>query len=181
MTTKVKIIHNTPLSKAQFEGVVDLHSGMANSDAQASVVGLRQYINAYINGARKGSLVCNVGEVSAIGSIVLAGEPTSGDTFSVANVTFTGTSGTNGSAAFHIGTSVTATAANIVTVVNANTSANKIVTASSNAGTVVFTANSSGNSGNGLQLSSALTNGTAGVTAFTGGTNGDSFSLSLHG
>lgn len=181
MTIKVKIIHNTPLSVAQFEDVVDLHSGMQHTSAQASVVGLRQYINGYLNGARKGTLVCDVGEISAAGVIVLAGEPTAADTFSVGNVSFAATAGTTDTTHFHIGTTVTLTAANIVTSVNSNTTANKLVTASSTAGTVTFTAVTSGNVGNGLQLSSALTNGTAGLVGFTGGTNGDTFNLSLHG
>lgn len=177
MTLKVKLIHTTPLDSPTFTKVCDLGTG----DPQAGVIGIRQYLNGYINSSRLGQLTCNVGEVSATGKIILAGEPTSGDTFSVANITFTGTSGTNDPTVpqFNIGTSVTQTASNIVTVVNAST-AGSYVHAASTAGTVTFIVNTSGNVGNAVQLSSALTNGTAGLVAFTGGSIGTSYNLNLH-
>lgn len=108
------------------------------------------------------------------GSIAFTGNPNNGDTFSVANVTFTAvTSGATGNQ-FNIGATPALTIANIVTVVSANTALQFIVTSAGfPTGTptsVIFTAYLPGTEGNGIQLSSGLTN--TSVSGFSGGITG---------
>lgn len=171
MSTNVKFLLVSNLSTAQFKSVVP----MAN--AQQGVVAVERFLNGFVNGARRGSLVADVGAVQAVGKLVLAGLPTAADTFKVANVTFTaGTAA--GTTTFVIGTSATVTAANIVTTVGSHSVSNTVTPTSTN-GTVTFTAVDPGVGGNGLQLSSALTNGTSGLVAFASGSNGTVYDLTL--
>jgi len=99
------------------------------------------------------------------------------ETFTVNGVTFTAKdSGASGDQ-FNISGSVTTTAANVVTAVNASSSAgvDGCITASSDAGVVTFTADVAGVHGNGFTLSEALTNCTA--VDFASGSDGTSYTL----
>ncbi len=97
---------------------------------------------------------------------------TTEDTFVVAGVTFEAVTGTPSSSdEFKKQTDATVTAANLCTVVNAHTTANKLVVASHVLGVVTFTALAAGAVGNFLTLV-----GSTGMVAtgavFTGGTGG---------
>lgn len=101
----------------------------------------------------------------AFGSISFTGNPVNGETFSVANTVFTAvTSGATGNQ-FNIGATPALTIANIVSVVTSNSSLSFIITAAGSPPmtptSVVFTAYQPGTEGNGIQLSSGLSNTTA--------------------
>jgi hypothetical protein len=106
----------------------------------------------------------------AFGSINFTANPLNGETFSVANTVFTAvTSGATGNQ-FNIGLTLASTLNNIVSSVTGNTSLNFIVTAAVSSNSVVFTAYQPGTEGNGIQLSSGLSN--TSVTGFSGGVTG---------
>lgn len=104
----------------------------------------------------------------AFATMTLAGQPNPGDTFSLANVTFTAVASGATGTQFNIGVLTTNTAANIVTAVINNLPF--IVTPSAVGSVITFLAYAPGLEGNGIQFSSALTN--ASIAPFSGGSNG---------
>jgi hypothetical protein len=112
----------------------------------------------------------------ASGSLVLTGQPTNGQTFSVANVIFTAvTSGATGNE-FNIASTIPLTLANIVSAVSADTSLQFIVQPSVSGSSVIFTAYQPGTEGNGIQLSTGMSN--SAITTFSGGITGVNSPLS---
>lgn len=118
------------------------------------------------------------GPVSATATLTSTGAATNGDTGLVANQTLTAkTSGAvpaNGE--FNLSATVGTQAANIALAINSVAALKNVCTATALAGVVTITAVVPGTTGNGLQISSALTNVTA--AAFSGGT--DSNVVTLH-
>jgi len=97
-----------------------------------------------------------------------AGQPNSGDTFTLANYTFTAVSSSPAAQEFLIGADTTTTAQNIVSVISSTLQ--NIILASSNGPLITLLAFSPGAEGNGLQFSSGLTNAT--IVPFSGGVDG---------
>lgn len=142
---------------------------------------LADFIRGMAGGAYRGITQLRVGAVKATATLTFTGAPTADETFVVCGVTFTAKdSGASGDQ-FDIGGSVTATAANVVTAVNASASAGVTgsVLASSSAGVVTFTALVAGTAGNGYVLTESLSNATR--VQFAGGTNGTAYTFSAGG
>jgi phage tail sheath gpL-like len=94
------------------------------------------------------------------------------DTVTVANVELTAkASGANGTTQFNKQTDATVTAANLAACINANTTLNKIVTASSAAAVVTVTSVVKGVIGNGLALATSDATAFA-LVAFASGAGG---------
>lgn len=104
----------------------------------------------------------------ATGTLTFSGQPAPTETFTVANVVFTAVaSGATGNQ-FNIGATVALTIDNLVTAVNNSSNLTFIVTAEATSATLVtFTAYEPGVEGNGIQLSTALSNTVA--AGFAGG------------
>lgn len=104
----------------------------------------------------------------SFGTMTLTGQPSPGDTFSLANVVFTAVaSGATGNQ-FNIGATIAATVANIVSIVT--TSLINVIIPSAASPIITFTSFASGPEGNAIQFSSALSNTT--IAAFSGGVAG---------
>lgn len=115
----------------------------------------------------------------ASGSIAFTGNPSNGESFSVANIVFTAvTSGATGNQ-FNIGATPALTITNIISAVTSQTALRFIVTASGSPSvtptSVIFTAYQPGTEGNGIQLSSGLSNTT--VSGFANGITGNNSPL----
>lgn len=147
----------------------------SGADAPIAIDTIASFIQSQIQG-RGVNVVVNTGSVAATGLVTFTGAPSNNETLSIANVTFTAkTSGATGNQ-FDIGGTVTETAENLVTAVNASSNLAGIVSASNAAGVVTLTALVPGTIGNGLELSESLSNAT--VTAFASGAESNRTTLS---
>lgn len=131
----------------------------------------------YIEGLSNGNFYYStfteqIGAIQATATITSTGAASNNETASVANQTLTAkTSGAvpaNGE--FNVSGTVATQATNIALAINSVVALQHIVSATSALGVVTITARHPGVSGNGLQISEALSNVTA--TAFSGGSNG---------
>jgi phage tail sheath gpL-like len=166
-----RLIIDTPETVSQFDSICPLAG-----DKRQGGINLGNYIHSLSAGVKSADLKANVGAVKATATITFTGAPSDNETCSIGNVTFTAkTSGATGNE-FNIGTSVAITASNLANAINANTTLNKFLTASSNAGVVTLTCEVPGLIGNALQLSEALSNATA--VAFANGSDGTLHSYS---
>jgi phage tail sheath gpL-like len=105
--------------------------------------------------------------VKAAGAVTFGGDPTADETLTVCNITFTAkASGATGNQ-FNIGTSVTITATNLKTAINASSDLTGKVVATSSGGVVTITAVVPGLHGNGYDLTESMANTTK--TAFASG------------
>lgn len=111
--------------------------------------------------------------VAAAGTITLTyANIDADDTVTVANVELTAkASGANGTTQFNKTTDATVTATNLKNCINANTTLNKIVVATSALGVVTVASVVKGLIGNGLALATSDATAFA-LVAFTGGTGG---------
>lgn len=167
MASKVEITLSVPVSEATFKGRVR----PMNSDSRRSFNGLGNYISALAGDPYIGSMRMITGAVQAYGLITFTGRPVADETLSVLNTTLTAKdSGANGTTQFDTAVSNTTTATNLAACINANTTLNKQVVATSSLGAVTITSINAGTIGNGLQLSESMTTTTA--TAFAHGVNG---------
>lgn len=111
-----------------------------------------------------------VPSMQAIGAILFTGQPNPGETASIANTVFTAVaSGATGNE-FNIGATLPATIMNFATTVN--NALNTVVIATPTDTELDLTVYTPGLEGNGMQLSSGLTNTT--ITPFSQGTDGTS-------
>lgn len=94
---------------------------------------------------------------------------TNGDTTTICNTAITAATSGNGTTSWTIGADATADATALKNCINANTTLNKIVVATSAAGVVTVTAVVKGLTGNGLALATSDATAFA-LVAFTGGT-----------
>ena len=115
----------------------------------------------------------NTGAVKATGTGTFTGLPTADQVMVIAGVSFTAkASGATGNQ-YNIGADAPATAANLVTAVNASASLTGILTASNLLGVVTFTAAVPGAIGNAIAtVDTDTANFTFAQAALTGGANG---------
>lgn len=106
--------------------------------------------------------------IQATGSIVFTGQPNAGETASIANIVFTAVASGATGAQFNIGATLADTLVNFATSVNSNLAT--VVIGSSNSTTLLLMAYTPGIEGNGLELSSLMTNST--VIPFSQGVEG---------
>jgi phage tail sheath gpL-like len=110
--------------------------------------------------------------VAAAGTITIThANVSNGDTTTIANVVITAATSGNGTTSWTIGADATADATALKNCINANTTLNKIVVATSAAGVVTVTSVVKGLIGNGLGLATSDATAFA-LVAFTGGTGG---------
>lgn len=167
-----RLVINTSLTSAGFKSWCDLAPGQL-----PALNNFADYVGAVLGGNQSALFSFNVGAVQATGLVTFTGAPSADETVTICNVVFTAkASGATGNQ-FNIGGSITATALNLATAINASSSLSGIVTASPNVGVVTLTAVVPGTMGNGLGLSETLSNAT--VTAFSGGTDGTAYSIDL--
>lgn len=116
--------------------------------------------------------------VAAAGSITFTGRPVADETLTICNTTLTAKdSGANGTTQFNTDVaSVTVTAAALAACINANTTLNKQVSATSSLGVVTITALIPGVVGNGFDLTESMTNTTK--SAFASGAESHKATLS---
>jgi phage tail sheath gpL-like len=98
---------------------------------------------------------------------------TNNDTTTICNTVITAATSGNGTTSWTIGADATADATALKNCINANTTLNKIVVATSAAGVVTITSVVKGLIGNGLALATSDATAFA-LVAFTGGTGGSS-------
>lgn len=139
------------------------------NDVRGSINRLAQLLEALTNGTLNyTSVKVLTGAVQAAGSVTFTGRPTADETLTICNVTLTAKdSGANGTTQFNTSVTVATTATNLAACINANTTLNKLVTASAALGVVTITAIVPGLAGNAFDLTESLTNATK--SAFTGG------------
>jgi phage tail sheath gpL-like len=164
-----RIIVNSPENAAS---VAEAMSSAA--DSKVAAARLESYVTALNGGAKSAYMEVNTGAIRAAGSVTFTGRPTADQTMLVLNTTLTAKdSGANGTTQFNTSASdVAVTATNLAACINANTTLNKQVSATSAAGVVTITAKVPGVVGNGLQLSEGMDNTTA--SAFATGSEGTS-------
>lgn len=169
-----RIVIDTPLTATQ--DAANLR--MNGTGSWRNVFRLAAWLRGFVKGTRRGNMRVKVGTVQAVGLITFTGRPVADETLTVCNQTLTAKdSGANGTTQFDTAVSNTTTATNCAACINANTSLTGKVTATSNLGVVTITAVVPGLSGNGLDLTEAMT--TTAVTAFASGTDGTAFNLTL--
>lgn len=167
MASKVEMTLSIPVSEATFVARVR----PMNSDSRRSFNGLGNYMSAMAGDPYIGSMRMITGAVQASAAETFTGRPTADETITIANVVLTAKdSGANGTTQFNTSAAIGTTAASLAACINANTTLNKIVVATSALGVTTITAINPGTVGNGLQASETLSNAT--LAQFTGGVNG---------
>ena len=161
-------------TKAALESIITLTNG-----GTACLQSYDNYFNGINGGIYRATMQFAVGAVQATATMTSTGSATNGETFSLANVTFTAeTSGATGNQ-FNISSNVTTQAANIAAAINGSSNLAGICTATSALGVVTITAVYAGPAGNGLQFSESMTNVTS--TAFANGALGDTLTVTKAG
>lgn len=165
------IVINTVDTAAMVLYQLDPETGAGSNN---SLDRLARYVDGLaVGGFYYSTVTEQVGAIQATATLTVTSTgPTNNETALVANVTITAkTSGANPvNGEFNINASATIVATGIALAINSVPALAGIVTATSALGVVTITAVRAGVSGNGLQISEALTNVAA--AAFAGGTNG---------
>lgn len=135
------------------------NSHSTGADAFAAIDNIAAFIQAQILG-RGINTVVYTGGVSAAGTVTFTGRPVADEVLTICNTTLTAKdSGANGTTQFNTDASVVATTAtNLAACINANTTLNKQVSATSSLGVVTITALIPGVVGNGFDLTESMTN-----------------------
>lgn len=148
--------------------------------SSAAIVNIARFLESEVNG-RGINVVYFDTAVSASTTGTFTGAPTAADTITVNGVVFTARASGAVANEFNIGTSVTATAANLAAAINASTTTGivGVVGASSAAGVVTFFSIVPGAVGKNIPIVESLGNFTlAAVTFSTGGTQAHNATLS---
>ena len=131
---------------------------------------IRNFFQKLVNSTWRTNINVITGGVYANGTATLSGVVAT-DTLVIGGVTITAVSGTPTSVQFKVGATDAATAANVVATINALTTLNQVVQASSAAAVVTITCIIPGTIGNLVTLSQSGGHFTVG-SALTGGTDG---------
>lgn len=168
-----RLVINTNLTATQDAANMRLNG----TGSYTNVARLVDWLRGFVIGNRTGNMLIKVGAVQATGLVTFTGAPTADETVTIGNVVFTAKdSGATGNQ-FNIGGSVTATALNLATAINASANLTGKITASPNLGVVTLTSVVPGLIGNALALSESMSNTT--VTAFASGTDGTAYNMTL--
>lgn len=171
----VKLLMAVPDSSVTMTNELQLNAAANQFDVEA----LDKLIGNMIDGAQLSYTKLSTGAIQATATITSTGSAVNNETMLLANVTLTAkTSGAvaaNGE--FNISATPTTQATNIAAAINAVTGLSGICQATSTLGVVTVTAVQPGKSGNGFQISEALTNVT--VTAFTAGSDGNQAAINF--
>lgn len=137
-------------------------------------------IGSYFERCAVGAISVNITIQTAVAASGTATFATvvAGNTVTIGGVTFTGSNTPSGAVQFLTGTTDALSAASLASVVNANTTANEIVRASSSGAVVTFTARIPGVTGNLIALSATGVPVTVSGALLTGGTTGDQVIIS---
>ena len=129
------------------------------------------FMKKVVSGAHPASVLTRVNTVKASGTITLSSHVAT-DTVTVNGITFTCVaSGATGNQ-YNVGGDDTATAVNLVAALNANTTLDGMIVATSALGVVTVTALVPGELGNGITLAISA-HGSVSAARMAGGTNGD--------
>lgn len=168
---------------ANINNLVIVTQNAATGDAQRDLIAetgywmlaglkLKDYFKMIVSGIRPASVQTKTNCVKATGTITFSSFANN-DTFTVHSVVFTAkTSGATGAFQINLGADDTAAAANAVTAINADTTLDGLVLATSALGVITITALIPGELGNTVATAISA-HGTASATYLAGGTNGD--------
>lgn len=150
-------------------------SGLTNTlvSNQADAWAYCRDIGSYFERASVGSISVNItvqsGEVAASGTATFS-TVVATNSVTIGGTTFTGSDTPSGAVQFLTGTTDTISAASLATAVNANTTANKLVKATSSGAVVTFTAVVPGPVGNFITLAKSGSPISVSGALLTGGT-----------
>jgi len=161
-----------------------LTPAMTGTDARDKANNLKNAISAMASGVKNGSMIVHVDGVRASGTITITySKIAADDTVKIGVTTFTcKASGANLTTQFNKVTDATATAASLVTAINANTTTSTYLTATSALGVVTLTCKQPGLIGNavGITVTEATPDGmTPSAANLASGTNGTVSTLSF--
>jgi phage tail sheath gpL-like len=151
----------------------------AKGDPKRLANELVTYFNKMAGGLVPANVKVKIGDVKATGTVTLASVDVD-DTVTIDGVTFTAVASGATGAQFNQGGTDTADAASLVTAINANTTLDGRVVATSALGVVTITAIEAGELGNSVTLASS--NGTrlaVSAAALAGGVNGTTTSFAF--
>jgi hypothetical protein len=160
MASNIRLDISVPVSSATVKGWLRLVPGFRPESIQR--------IGSYIHGIScvlSGRINVVTGAVKAYSTVTFTARPTAGQTMSLLGVTITARdSGATGAEFNTSSSSVTTTAENLVAMINANTTLNKIVVATNLLGVVTITAKAPGLVGNYLLATSESMDNTTAVS-----------------
>jgi phage tail sheath gpL-like len=156
---------------------IDSNTVVASGNRRASLASLANLIEGINGGANNPGATVDVAysstdPVAASGSVAIThANVTNGDTVTIGGVVITAATSGNGTSSWTIGASASADATAMAACINANTTLNKVVTASASSGTVTIACNQKGLIGNFIVMSTSDATAFA-LTQLTGGTGG---------
>jgi phage tail sheath gpL-like len=157
----------------------DAASKMYAADGKICMVKLATYLTSLAGGIESANVELALAAGVASGTVTLASVNVS-DTVTIDGVVFTAVASGATGAQFNQGGTDTADAASLVTAINANSTLDGRVIATSSLGVVTITALEPGELGNSISLASS--NGTrlaVSAAALSGGTNGTEYTFAL--
>jgi len=132
---------------------------------------LKDFFKKIISGAHPATVQTKVNAVKATGTITFSGL-VADDTFTIAGQTFTAKVSPSGGAQFALGADDTAAAANAVVKINANTTLDGRIVATSALGVITLTALLPGEAANSTAIAISAHGSVSGSGYMSGGTNG---------
>lgn len=163
----VVVAHNETTANAQRDLIAETGYWMLAG------LKLKDYFKMITSGIRPAVVQTKVNCVKASGTITFSSFANN-DTFTVHTVVFTAkTSGATGAFQFNLGADDTAAAANAVTAINADTTLDGMVLASSALGVITVEALIPGEIGHGVTIAISAHGSVSGSGKLTSGTNGD--------
>lgn len=139
--------------------------------AQLAGLKLKDYFKRITSGIRPGVVQTKVAAVKASGTVTLAAHVAT-NTVTINGVVLTAVSGAAGADQYDISGGMTTGAASLAAAINANTTLDGMVVATSNLAVVTVTALLPGEIGNAVTLAISA-NGSVSAARMSGGTNGD--------
>ncbi len=166
MSSQLRIVTLSGASAATLKGRLRLNpSGFVPSVIER----IGSYFSAIAGGIHTGRLTIATGAVSASGTVTFSSIVAT-DTVTIGATVFTGSDSSSGTAQFRTGGTDTTAAASLAAVINANTTTNKMVTATSALGVVTVTAQVPGLIGNFFPIAISAHGSVSGSGLLTSGT-----------